>query len=97
MLSLVKDKISFTRFCKNCFHSFEPFIQQIAVLLSSHKCVLSIVICDAKASLTEDTNLAKMTPDSNSSLGIDCLVSGATLVLDDNKTGKKSPLTSRTK
>ena len=65
ILSLVKDKILFTRFCTNCFHSFEPLIQQIPVLLSSHNCVLSIVICDAQASLTEDTSLAKVTPDMN--------------------------------
>ena len=58
ILCSVKDKILLTRFWTNCLYSFEPFIEQIAVLLSNHKCVLSIVICCAKASLTEDTNLA---------------------------------------
>ena len=58
ILCLVKDKILLTPFWTNCFYSFEPFIEQITVLLSNHKCVLSIVIFSAKASLTEDTNLA---------------------------------------
>ena len=52
ILCSVKDKILLTRFWTNCFYSFEPFIEQIAVLLSNHKCVLSIAICCAEASLT---------------------------------------------
>ena len=47
-----------------------------------------MLVLDCSASLTEDASLARITPDSNSSLGIDCLESGATLVFDVSKTGK---------
>ena len=58
ILCSVKDKILLTRFWTNCFYPFEPFIEQIAVLLSNHNCGLSIVICCANAFWTEDANLA---------------------------------------
>ena len=75
-------KISFTSWRTNCFHSPQSLIHQIAVLLSRHWREPLISISSFKAFYTVAISFANTLPDFNSSLGIACVFSGATLVLD---------------
>ena len=90
-------KMSFTRWRTNCFHSPLLLIHQSAVLLSSHWRELFISTPSFKAFCTVSISFANTLPDINSSLGIVCIFSGATLVLDVSSITEKAPYASHTK
>ena len=89
--------ISFTRWRTNCFHSPLLLIHQSAVLLSSHIREPLISTSSFKAFCTVSMSFANTLPDINSSLGIVCVFSGATLVLEVSNVTVRVPNASHTK
>ena len=76
-------RISFTRFCVNCFHSFSwPHIQNSATFESVKHLGGLKVSCNVKASVTLDTSRARSRADNSSSFITVWRWTGATRVLE---------------
>ena len=76
---------SITRFSMNGFHSVSPLIQYKDTFESEKQWISCNSITDASAFATLVMSFAKRRVDKSSSLGMVCLVVGATLVLDGTK------------